>query len=118
MGPLTLFMGNEWYMNIRMHLTSSLSRMPFFCVSIGLCVGKVPVLGVVYNPMSDELFSAARGHGATLNGRPIHVNQSARTLGSSLLLTEFTTKEKAEATVRDVLLLMQHCRSVRRAQGY
>lgn len=86
--------------------------MPFFCVSIGLCVEGEPVLGVVYNPISNELFAAARGHGATLNGQPIRVNQSARTLGSSLLITEFTTKEKAEATVRDTLLLMQHCRSV------
>lgn len=89
--------------------------MPFFCVSIGLCVEREPILGVVYNPISDELFSAARGHGATLNGQSIHVNQSVRTLGSSLLLTEFTTKERAEATVRDTLLLMQHCRSVRHA---
>lgn len=87
--------------------------MPLFCVSIGLCVDREPVLGVVYNPISDEMFSAVHGHGATLNGRPIRVNQSVRTLGDSLLTTEFTTKEKADATTRDTLLLMQHCRSVR-----
>jgi myo-inositol-1(or 4)-monophosphatase len=47
---------------------------PTFCVSIALeCKGE-PVLGVVYDPMRDELFSAEHGAGATLNNRPIHVS--------------------------------------------
>jgi myo-inositol-1(or 4)-monophosphatase len=48
---------------------------PIFCVSIALeCRGEV-VLGVVYDPMRDELFAAERGTGATLNNRPIHVSK-------------------------------------------
>jgi myo-inositol-1(or 4)-monophosphatase len=38
------------------------------CVSIGLLVGKRPVGGVVYNPFRDELWSAAKGHGAFFRG--------------------------------------------------
>lgn len=41
-------------------------------VSIGLLEKKMPVLGVIYNPYADEMFTAEQGKGAFLNGRPIH----------------------------------------------
>ncbi|MEK6408025.1 MAG: inositol monophosphatase family protein [Acidobacteriota bacterium] len=48
---------------------------PIFCVSIALeCRGEV-MLGVVYDPMRDELFTAERGGGAALNNRPIRVSK-------------------------------------------
>jgi len=47
---------------------------PMFCVSIALECNGVVVVGVVYDPMRDELFSAERGGGATLNNRPIRVS--------------------------------------------
>jgi myo-inositol-1(or 4)-monophosphatase len=45
--------------------------IPFFAVSIGLVVAGEPVLGVVYDPTRDELFSAVKGQGAELDGRSI-----------------------------------------------
>ena len=42
-------------------------------VSLALCHRGEAILGAVYNPYTDELFSAARGKGAFLNGKPIHV---------------------------------------------
>ncbi len=47
--------------------------IPVFCVCIGLAVAGDIVLGVVYDPMRDELFTAVRGHGANLNGRAIAI---------------------------------------------
>lgn len=48
---------------------------PHFATSIALeCAGEL-VLGVVYNPLRDELYSAIKGKGAFLNGEPIHVTQ-------------------------------------------
>ena len=44
--------------------------------------------GVIYNPINDELFAAARGHGATLNGKKIAVSKIP-TLSTSLLCTGF-----------------------------
>ena len=44
------------------------------CVSIALLHQRQPVLGIIYQPYADELFSAIRGEGATRNGRPIHVS--------------------------------------------
>lgn len=47
---------------------------PRFCVSIGVEHRGIGTVGVVYDPMLDELFAAVRGQGATLNGRPIRVS--------------------------------------------
>ena len=61
---------------------------PIFCVSIALeCKGEI-VLGVVYDPMRDELFAAERGGGAALNNRPIRVSKTAE-LMQGLLSTGF-----------------------------
>ena len=58
--------------------TANFARgVPHFCVSIA-CVadGKVEV-GVIYNPMLDELFAARRGGGAQLNGAPISASSAS-----------------------------------------
>ncbi len=51
-------------------------------VSLALVENGVLLIGVVYNPFSDELYAAERGKGATLNGRPIHVTDAARVADS------------------------------------
>jgi myo-inositol-1(or 4)-monophosphatase len=61
---------------------------PYFCVSIGVVVDRQPVLGVIYDPLRDELFTAEQGHGATCNQRPLHVSATT-TLAKSLLSTGF-----------------------------
>jgi myo-inositol-1(or 4)-monophosphatase len=61
---------------------------PFFAVSIGLEVNKKVVLGIVYNPMTDELFMAQKGKGAWLNDEPIRASSIAN-LSESLLSTGF-----------------------------
>jgi myo-inositol-1(or 4)-monophosphatase len=62
--------------------------VPIFAVSLGLLIDDVPSVGVVYNPMTDELFAAERGAGATLNGKPIRVSQIAN-FKQALLSTGF-----------------------------
>jgi myo-inositol-1(or 4)-monophosphatase len=61
---------------------------PSFSVSIGLEFSGDIIIGVVYDPMRDELFSAARGQGAFLNGQPIAVSRT-EILIRSLLATGF-----------------------------
>jgi myo-inositol-1(or 4)-monophosphatase len=61
---------------------------PIFCVSIALEYKGETELGVVYDPMRDELFAAERGGGAALNNRPIHVSKTAE-LMQGLLSTGF-----------------------------
>lgn len=45
-------------------------------ISLGLCANGVHVLGVIYNPYTEELFSAVKGGGAFLNGVPINVTDA------------------------------------------
>src|SRR2546421_1040769 len=61
---------------------------PCFCVSIGLEYKGELVVGVVYDPILDEMFAAERGGGATLNGRRIHVSE-VEDLNRALLCTGF-----------------------------
>src|SRR5690606_28527899 len=47
--------------------------LPYFAVSVALMRHGRPVVGVVYDPVSDEAFHAARGSGAFLNGEPLPI---------------------------------------------
>jgi myo-inositol-1(or 4)-monophosphatase len=47
--------------------------VPQYAISVALVESHQPVVAAVYNPATDELFSAVRGMGAWLNGQPIHV---------------------------------------------
>ncbi|MED6157108.1 vacuolar transporter chaperone [Stylosanthes scabra] len=71
--------------------TNFVHGFPFVCVSIGLTIGKIPTVGVVYNPIIDELFTAIRGKGAFLNGKPIKVSAQTELI-TSLLATEAPTQ--------------------------
>ncbi len=62
--------------------------VPIFCISIALTFNGNRVLGVVFNPVSKELFTAISGQGAQLNGRPIQVS-SVADVSESLLVTGF-----------------------------
>ncbi|CAA9579742.1 MAG: Inositol-1-monophosphatase [uncultured Thermomicrobiales bacterium] len=57
---------------------------PHFAVSIALERDGAPLVGVVYDPIRDELFAAASGAGATLNGGPIRVSATDRPIAAML----------------------------------
>ena len=61
---------------------------PFYSVSIGLEYDGECLLGVVFDPVRDELFTAVRGQGAYMNDKPIHVSD-VNDLDKSLLVTGF-----------------------------
>jgi myo-inositol-1(or 4)-monophosphatase len=67
--------------------TNLIYSLPLYAVSIGLLHNREPVLGVVYNPASEEMFSAAKGEGAYLNGKPIRVRDDER-MEDTLVLAE------------------------------
>jgi myo-inositol-1(or 4)-monophosphatase len=66
------------------------ANLPTFCVSIALADPQMqPVVGVVYAPVLDMLFSSAKGAGATLNGEPIRVS-TTEALDRALMVTGFS----------------------------
>jgi myo-inositol-1(or 4)-monophosphatase len=77
-----------WYVDPIDGTTNFAHAYPLTCTSIGLAERGELVLGVVYNPLADELFVGVKGQGATLNGRPIHVSRTDR-LVRSLVATGF-----------------------------
>jgi myo-inositol-1(or 4)-monophosphatase len=85
----------RWYVDPLDGTTNYAHGFPVFAVSIGLLDGEEPVAGVVYHPTADELFTAARGAGAQLNGRPIHVSP-VKQLSESLLGTGFPTRKRSK----------------------
>jgi len=63
-----------WFVDPIDGTTNYANHIPHFCTSIALTdTNRVPQVGVIYNPISDETYSAIRGQGATLNGQAIAV---------------------------------------------
>ena len=87
--------------------------LPTFAVSIGLEDAQTPVVGVVFDPMRDELFSAYKGGGATLNGQPIHISAIDQLI-TSLLATGFSYnldfRKRQTAAWSDLLTRVQAIR--------
>ena len=67
---------------------------PFFCVSIAFEEAGELILGVVFNPVANELFWAEKGAGAWLNDKPIRVSKVCK-LDESLLSTGFHSSSRA-----------------------
>jgi myo-inositol-1(or 4)-monophosphatase len=76
--------GYTWIVDPLDGTTNYAHRYPHFATSIALEHRGQILLGVVYDPMRDELFVGERGGGATLNGRPMHVSTTDSLLRSLL----------------------------------
>ena len=89
--------------------------LPHYAVSIGLeWEGKL-IVGVIYNPCTDELFSAIKGMGATCNGTPMSVS-TTQSFSQSLLATGFPydRQENPERYTKWVTTMLKHCQGIRR----
>ncbi|OUW62354.1 MAG: hypothetical protein CBD58_01950 [bacterium TMED198] len=95
--------------------TNFVHNLPIFAVSIGLQYKKETVVGVVYNPVYDQCFYAAKGKGAFLNNKPIKVS-SCKSLSESLLVTGFPyiCDERWTASFRLFEELYGTCQGIRR----
>lgn len=80
--------GHQWYIDPLDGTVNYAHHIPIFCVSIAYASNGTLSLAAVYDPMRDEMFTAARGQGAYLNGRALNVS-SISDLQKSLLVTGF-----------------------------
>ena len=85
-----------WHVDPLDGTTNFAHGYPCFAVSIALLEDGEPVVAVVFNPVSNEFFSAARGHGAFLNEKRIHVSSVDR-LATSLVATGFPTHKRTDS---------------------
>ena len=105
-------LADQWYVDPLDGTVNYAHGIPVFSVSIAYAHDGVVTLGVVYDPMRDELFAAERGRGARLNGRSLHCSQ-VTDLQHSLLTTGFPYD--AWSTPRNNL--EYYGRFVKRTQG-
>ena len=66
--------------------------IPNFVISIGLVENGIPVLGTIYNPVSEELFTAYKGNGVKLNGEYYRVSDNIQFSEMSMLNSRSETK--------------------------
>ncbi len=86
----------RWFLDPLDGTINFVHAIPMFAVSLGLwCAGR-PEVGVVYAPRLDEMFAAARGGGATLDGAPIRVSRT-QALPDALLATGFPYRRETLA---------------------
>ena len=78
----------KWIVDPLDGTTNFAHQLSCFSISIAFVLNGNIVVGIVLNPVTEELFTAIRGEGATLNGRPIHVSNSTM-VSESLLVTGF-----------------------------
>lgn len=71
-----------------------LRHIPEWTVSVALVENGVPILGVVYNPASDEFFHAMQGHGAFLNDERIATSDKATLEGAEMIASGGLFKKK------------------------
>lgn len=87
---------------------------PHSAISIALLVNKVTEIGVVYNSVLGQKFTARRGQGAFYNGKQIHVSQE-RDLTKALIMVEFGTNRESDK----VKVIMENLNKlVRKAHGF
>ena len=83
----------RWYIDPLDGTTNFAHSFPMFCVSMGLEKDGELILGVIFDPFHEELFSAEKGSGAHLNNQRIHVS-GVDHLEEALVATGFPSKKR------------------------
>jgi len=85
--------GYRWIIDPLDGTTNFIHRFPVFAISIALQYRREIILGVIYEPLRKDLFTAQKGGGSFLNGEMIRVSQ-ATTLKDSLIATGFPFRKR------------------------
>lgn len=107
--------GRRWVVDPLDGTVNYLYGIPQWCVSVALEDGEGALLGVVLDPLRDELFSASRGLGASVNGEQVRVS-GAGELARALVATGFSYEPERRAEQAAVASrVLPRVRDIRRA---
>jgi myo-inositol-1(or 4)-monophosphatase len=84
---------HKWYVDPLDGTTNFAHGFPVFCVSLAVEYQGRRSAGVIYDPTRDEMFTAALGAGARMNGQTIHVSAASR-LADCLIGTGFPSQKR------------------------
>jgi myo-inositol-1(or 4)-monophosphatase len=98
--------------------TNFVNQVPHTCISVGVYKNKKPYIGIVYNPILDELYTAEIGKGAYLNGEKIEVSKE-NDFQKSLISTGFpytsgTCEDDLNDVVEKIKYILPRCQDIRR----
>lgn len=126
--PQIQFMGEEggnseidfskkvWILDPVDGTTNLIHDFKMSAVSLGLIDNGEPVIGIIYNPFSEELFYAEKGKGAFLNGRRISVSTEKRLIKSLIAFgTTPYEKDLADANFEILKRVYMHTSDIRRS---
>ncbi len=107
--------GLRWIVDPLDGTTNYAHRVPHFCVSIAVDSPEGVLAGAIYEPLRDELYSAARGQGATLDGRPLRPSPVLQ-LSQALVATGFPydVHERPEVPMGLLNAFIPRARGIRR----
>lgn len=106
---------HRWLIDPLDGTTNYAHSYPFFCVSIGFEDSGDMVFGLVFNPLTGEIFHAEKGKGAFLGEHKINCS-SVKILNESLLATGFPpdSKNSPKSNMKEFQYITDHCHGVRR----
>ncbi len=106
--------GLEWHVDPIDGTANFVYDLPAWCTSVAVVDAHGPLAGAVFAPVTGELFSAARGAGATLNGAPTRCS-AASNLATALIGTGFNYSPAVrEQQARRLVSLLPRVRDLRR----
>ncbi len=94
--------------------TNYVHGFPYYAVSIGLEHHTELVAGVIFDPVREDVFAAAKGHGATLNRRPIRCSDISQLNQAMLIASLPVGTEVKDAAVHRFLTILPHAQTVQR----
>ena len=90
------------------------SGLALSAVTMGVVYKGTPIVGVVYDPHADEMFSAIKGQGAALNGEPLSTAMAVDEAKDAIINAGCPADPNAfETSMRGVLALNSRCRGIR-----
>ena len=105
--------GYTWVIDPLDGTTNYARRLPISTVSIGVLERGEPVVGVIYDPLRDQLFVAERGKRATLNDEPIAASKIARLDHAVIGLDWGRSDQDREKTLQFLLRIAPRCGTLR-----
>ena len=111
-GPLN---GDIWILDPVDGTSNLIHDYKYSCVSLALVRDGKPELGMVYNPFTEEMFSAIRGQGAFLNGEAIHVTDVVNMQFANISFGVAPgDRDKAQEVFKVALEVYRKCHDLRR----
>lgn len=98
--------------------TNFVNQVPHTAISVGVYKDKKPLIGIVYNPILDELYEASVGEGAFLNGKKLEVSNEddfqKALLSTGFPYTSGTDVDDLKDVMKKIENVLPKCQDIRR----